>query len=533
MRYLVGKCTWGSVEWRIVSNTDTGDFEVWENNTSNLCSSLHEASVHVQKRFLTALDLRPYAAGQQIEIPMTDGSKKTMTVLQNNPDAVTLTDNQSGEQMKVPHFMSGGNAAIIPGANNPQNPDGQDQQNQGTGISLMAPGTGTKVSMKEVRRVRMPVKATHPGMTQNTGPDNVGGKGYESRPIELSAVFSPFDKAPVFPKEGPKLEYRPYRCMNCGNEQMIQTNHMGEVTAYCQNCSWKPSFGNPEYRIPYNGRTYRPFEYAGPTERTVLQTRVPVITVWEEQKRLETTGERKVAVITGGPGSYHVKSEEGKNLGGPYNTIEEAKKRLRQVEYFKHKKSHRVVIAEGDVRTPYFCKNDGTYLERDTGRPRKVCPSCGMLYTSQVYPPLSSRDISLRLADLIRSELEPRQITAQPSEPVQPAAPAEQPSPEIPQGANPQQGRVLTRHEIVDRAEQIIRDALYKDMKPGVYEIVEHMQSVYGNSPDELYQGVTFAWQKVQYEEEGDFNQNELEETHNDIPVTPAEMAEAPLYQRV
>lgn len=45
----------------------------------------------------------------------------------------------------------------------------------------------------------------------------------------------------------------------------------------------------------------------------------------------------KVAVITGGPGSYHVRSEEGKNLGGPYKTREQAEKRLSQVEYFKHK----------------------------------------------------------------------------------------------------------------------------------------------------------------------------------------------------
>ena len=35
---------------------------------------------------------------------------------------------------------------------------------------------------------------------------------------------------------------------------------------------------------------------------------------------------------------YTVKSEKGKNLGGPYKTKEEAQKRLKQVEYFKHKK---------------------------------------------------------------------------------------------------------------------------------------------------------------------------------------------------
>lgn len=35
---------------------------------------------------------------------------------------------------------------------------------------------------------------------------------------------------------------------------------------------------------------------------------------------------------------YMVKSEKGRNLGGPYKSREEAEKRLRQVEYFKHRK---------------------------------------------------------------------------------------------------------------------------------------------------------------------------------------------------
>jgi hypothetical protein len=38
-------------------------------------------------------------------------------------------------------------------------------------------------------------------------------------------------------------------------------------------------------------------------------------------------------------GGYKVLSEKGKNLGGPYKTREEAAKRLKQVEYFKHRKS--------------------------------------------------------------------------------------------------------------------------------------------------------------------------------------------------
>ena len=35
---------------------------------------------------------------------------------------------------------------------------------------------------------------------------------------------------------------------------------------------------------------------------------------------------------------YKVVSSKGKNLGGPYKTREAAKKRLRQVEFFKRNK---------------------------------------------------------------------------------------------------------------------------------------------------------------------------------------------------
>jgi len=37
-------------------------------------------------------------------------------------------------------------------------------------------------------------------------------------------------------------------------------------------------------------------------------------------------------------GGYKVLSEKGKNLGGPYNSKAKAQKRLRQVEFFKHRK---------------------------------------------------------------------------------------------------------------------------------------------------------------------------------------------------
>ena len=35
---------------------------------------------------------------------------------------------------------------------------------------------------------------------------------------------------------------------------------------------------------------------------------------------------------------YRVVSSKGRNLGGPYKTLQAAKKRLRQLEFFKHRK---------------------------------------------------------------------------------------------------------------------------------------------------------------------------------------------------
>jgi hypothetical protein len=52
----------------------------------------------------------------------------------------------------------------------------------------------------------------------------------------------------------------------------------------------------------------------------------------------ETGRSRKIMIIKK-PDGYHVVSSKGKNLGGPYKTLEEAKKRLRQVEFFKHRKA--------------------------------------------------------------------------------------------------------------------------------------------------------------------------------------------------
>ncbi len=44
---------------------------------------------------------------------------------------------------------------------------------------------------------------------------------------------------------------------------------------------------------------------------------------------------------------WHVLSEKGKNLGGPYKSEAEAKKRLAQVEFFKHTKGTKAAAKRG------------------------------------------------------------------------------------------------------------------------------------------------------------------------------------------
>lgn len=56
---------------------------------------------------------------------------------------------------------------------------------------------------------------------------------------------------------------------------------------------------------------------------------------WGKKDLKEATLDKKATVVHREDG-WHVLSEKGKNLGGPYKTKPEAVKRLRQVEYFKH-----------------------------------------------------------------------------------------------------------------------------------------------------------------------------------------------------
>lgn len=138
--------------------------------------------------------------------------------------------------------------------------------------------------------------------------------------------------------------------------------------------------------------------------------------------------------------------------------------------------------------TPYFCRHDHTRLvPHSPSDAKKVCPDCGMVYTAKFV--LSARD-----------------ITAQPMGPQTDPPPQQQQPQAVPQPEMGQSdvgtGRVLSRHELIQEAETLIRNALHQGVKIGVYDLAKYMSDQYGNSPEEVLQAAQYAWKKVQFEDE-------------------------------
>lgn len=84
--------------------------------------------------------------------------------------------------------------------------------------------------------------------------------------------------------------------------------------------------------------------------------------------------------------------------------------------------------------------------------------------------------------------------------------------PELP-NQNPElgssEGRMLTRHEIIQECETLIRNALWRGVRIGTKDLLEYLQQQYSNKPQELYEGAQKAWENVRYEDEELFNRAE------------------------
>ena len=60
-----------------------------------------------------------------------------------------------------------------------------------------------------------------------------------------------------------KVDCRPYRCVSCGHQKSISTNHEGPCYAHCEGCSWK-ALAFPGVHM--FGTWHRAFEFAGQGE---------------------------------------------------------------------------------------------------------------------------------------------------------------------------------------------------------------------------------------------------------------------------
>jgi hypothetical protein len=62
---------------------------------------------------------------------------------------------------------------------------------------------------------------------------------------------------------------------------------------------------------------------------------------------------------------YCVHSKKGKNLGGPYKTMKQAKKRLKQVEYFKHMGENVDPLLKDRLKDRFFKKINEEIVNKD------------------------------------------------------------------------------------------------------------------------------------------------------------------------
>lgn len=63
---------------------------------------------------------------------------------------------------------------------------------------------------------------------------------------------------------GLKVNYRPYKCLCCGHEQPVQTNHTDVCYDHCKGCSWRSNFVEPGHALNFSAGGNRPFKHVGP-----------------------------------------------------------------------------------------------------------------------------------------------------------------------------------------------------------------------------------------------------------------------------
>lgn len=528
MKFLRDKVATGKHEWRIFADTNAPTTFVVKDNEALEFRSEREAYGYVIAEYRKHADLRNMQPGQSYNITMADGSQKNVSVQQQGPQGVIMMDTQTGETMNVPHIQQGAEPTPSP----TQKPKTPGSPSGPTPTPNVSPEniTSSVLCRGDLRTAgelgREPYYCKHDqGYLYRKDPQAPEKYCAQCGMVYAASKTAGCDsdyyvegddcncpahkKAKIISDEG---------CINCGAKGDLDEG------GQCKKCSRRKGERIKDVQDEDHEESIRQDadeadqedwtkdEDYGDDDREAMRVTaggncpkcggdgrfmdigcslcggIGVLSPEKEREYIEKVRQqrgdeyvqnylrqrgarRKVAVITGGPGSYHVKSEEGKNLGGPYKTREQAEHRLKQVEYFKHKKSDRKSFNEWRNANRIVRARD---IVADAPMPGQQGMPTGDVANDSMSQ--MSQQTEKSTADFAEEG-------------------------EHAQSGGPDAKRKLTPHEIIEEAESLIRNALVKGVRIGGSELVEYMTQYYANNPGELMEGVTLAWQKVQYEE--------------------------------
>jgi hypothetical protein len=580
VKFLLDRVAAGDQEWRIVADTRQPTAWVLDGRHVYEFANKRDALQHVVSEYRRVADLRSMQPGQNYNLTMQDGSTRMVQVQNQTPDGVQVLDPNSGQTMMIPHVQPGaepkpaqapqqaGASGQTPKPNQPQNqaaspvsPENQTDRTYALGLNDL------RVTASEYGRTPQNCKhdGTHLNRKNPSDPEKFCpdcGMVYAAErkkatwediaKEEQARIKQEDEKRKKEKKEVPraaKVAYTPgppeagkfYFCSRCNTSRTAMLDREGQevhraladgtVVRYLS-CKHPTAIDDAPVQPAWQPKGWQPKMAALKCEKCdALAVANDILCAkhrreYEESGAREKNGATKTAVITGGPGSYHVKSEEGKNLGGPYKSREQAEHRLKQVEYFKHKGGKTA-----------GCDSD-YYVEGDDCS----CPLHRKKKARDAFRAWKNRERIVHAFDLIAEPVMPGN-QAMPSgdqanegetlkmDEKGPADFAEEPESQ-PSTQDPNAKRRLTPHEIIEEAESLIRNALVKGVKIGAAELSDYMTTYYNNPPDELMQGITLAWQKVQYEEkmegggQGDPNAPGGEGFGPKPPTTPEQAAQ-------
>ena len=509
MKYLQEKVAYGKHEWRIVKDTaGAGVFVVTGRDVYEFRND-QEAYGYVIGEYRKVADMRNMQPGQAYQITMADGTMKTVNVQQQGPQAVIVMDSQTGETMNIPHLQGGAEPTPAP-----------------------------------TQRPKVPGSPGGPTPTPNISPENI-----------TSSVLCKSDlrTAHAMRVTAGEIGREPYYCKH--DRGYLYRKDPSAPEKYCAECgmvyaaSKKPRF--EEVTCSQCGNAFGPGDHGyshckdhRKVQRDKDRERDKKAKIISDDECVNC-GAKSKKIDEGGqcPKCSRRKMDGAKRERAKDVQDEDQEEKIRQdgheADYERdYDDDDREAQRTAGGNCPK-CGGDGRWM--DIGC--HLCGGVGMVdarterdYIEKVRQQRGDDYVQdfLRQRGAKRSEfrawknkhriIRARDIQADAPMPGQQGMPSgdvandsqtqlsqftKEKSPadfaedgETQPQAGPNAKRRLTPHEIIEEAESLIRNALVKGVKIGGADLVEYMTQYYSNSPEDVMQGVTLAWQKVQYEEQ-------------------------------